>query len=325
MAEAERADKPNVLLPYAGPEPDPDLLDVFVYLRPETNGVAVESTILKVIRECKREEQAIDLVYLANVPGKHIVRNDIVERHYQLRLFFAVHGGNAFTSEMCGQFTDYYREPFDRTRVIGAFEALRRFEWTPEELFALWVDEDAVTRVAGQVVKRYDGVWIVNYDIPALLHKNTAETDIAVMIFRTPMGYPRFFELAGRMRNALVREALLKQGMPIARAAHISRSPFEQLLDARDYLFTADGNNWGLPGSSFAGYLQDQGIPEAVIRGLLEHPVCTFDFGVGDYSLQNLLDLCEGFSYRDGRHIIDRIVAQAVLPKSWSVGASLPS
>jgi len=319
VAEAERADKPKILLPYAGPESDPDLLDIFVYLRPETNGVAVESTILKVVRECKREEQDIDLVYLANVPGEHIVRKGIVERHYELRLFFAVHGGDSFTPEMRGQFTDYYGEPFDRSRVIGAFDALRRFDWTPEQLFSLWVDEDAVTRIAGQVVKRYDGVWIVNYDIPALLHKNTAETDIAVMIFRTPMGYPRFFELAGRMRNALVREALLKQGMPIARAVHISRSPFEQLLDARDYLFAPDGTHWGVSGSSFAAYLQSAGVPAPVIRGLLDHPICRFDFGVGDYSLQNLLDLCEGFSYPDGRHIIDRIVAQAALPASWTV------
>jgi hypothetical protein len=320
VAEAERPDKPKVLLPYAGPESDPDLLDIFVYLRPETNGVAVESTILKVVRECKREEQGIDLVYLANVPGEHIVQNGIVERHYELRLFFAVHGGKIFTAEMRGQFADYYGEPFDRSRVIGAFDALRRFQWSPEQLFALWVEEDAVTRIAGQVVKRYDGVWIVNYDIPALLHKNTAQTDIAVMVFRTAMGYPRFFELAGRMQNALVREALLKQGMPIARAAHISRSPFEQLLDARDYLFTPDGMNWGLSGSSFAEYLKNAGVSLPEIRGLLDHPICRFDFGIGDYSVQNLLDLCEGFSYHDGRHIIDRIVAQTVLPASWTVG-----
>lgn len=314
MAEVQQRHKPKILFPYPGPQPDPSNLDIFVYLRPESNGVAVESTILKVIRQCKRDGVDIDLIYLANVPGDHIVHRRIVERHYALRLFFAVHGGAVFTSEMREQFESFYQLPFPNDRVVGAFEALRRFSWEPEELFGIWVEEDAVTRIAGQVIKRFQDIWIVNYDIPALLHKNNAGTDIAVMAFRTRVGYPYFFRLARQMRSELIESKLLRQGMPIARAVHISRSPFEQILDSRDYLLDQDGNHLGIEGSSFATFLLERGLNYAIIEGLVEHPICRFDFGLGPDSVQNILDLCEGFSYLDAWHILQRIQAQEMLP-----------
>ena len=294
MQGEHRSVKPKILVPYPGPDADPGQLDVFVYLRPETNGVAVESTVLKVVKEYRRQDADLDLIYLANVPGDHVVQTRMVERHYALRLYFAVHGGAAFSPAMRKQFSEYYDEPFAVERVIGAFDALRRFNWEPEELFGLWVAEDAVARIAGQVIKHYDGVWIVNYDIPALLHKNNAGTDIAVMVFRTRMGYPRFFEMAGRMRSELIEGDLLRRGMPISRAVHISRSPFEQLLDSRDYLLGADGRNLGVEASSFATFLREQGLDAAIITGLLEHPICRFNYNLGALSVQNLLDLCEG-------------------------------
>jgi hypothetical protein len=238
-----------------------------------------------------------------------------VERHYALRLHFAVLGGAAFVPEMRDQFSEYYHQPFSDERVIGAFDALRRFNWEPEELFGLWVAEEAVTRIAGQVIKQYKGVWIVNYDIPALLHKNNAGTDIAVMAFRTGMGYPRFFEMAGRMRAELVEGDLLRRGMPISRAVHISRSPFEQLLDSRDYLLDMDGQHLGVASSSYAAFLRERGLDPATISGLVEHPICRFDYNLGSHSVQNLLDLCEGFSYIDGWNIIQRIEAQTILPR----------
>ncbi len=102
--------------------------------------------------------------------------------------------------------------------------------------------------------------------------------------------------------------------MPIARAVHISRSPFEQLLDARDYLFLPDGRAAGVEHSSFAAYLADNGVSHEEIRGVTEHPICRFDFGVDVPHDQNVLDLCEGFGYQDALYMIRRIVAQLRLP-----------
>jgi len=325
MSEAHRTHRPSILVPYGGPDTDENALDVFVYLRPETNGVAVESTVMKVIKECQVRSSELQLVYMANVPGGYIASRRIVERHYSLRLFFAVHGGSSFSPDMREQFEAFYGTTFDDEKVIGAFDALRRFQWEPEDLFGLWVDEQAVTRIAGQVIKQYQGVWVVNYDIPALLHKNNAATDIAVMAFRTREGYPHFFELAMQMKSALVERGLLRKGMPIARAVHISHSPFEQLLDARDYLLTPDGSAAGMPSSSFAAFLMKNGFSMADVEGLVEHPICRFDFGVKAPKEQNLLDLCEGFGYQDAFHIIRRIQAQLLFPAAATAGTPLPT
>lgn len=65
---------PKVLVPYIGPSTDPHELDVLFYLRPESNGVAVESTVLAVIRRCRAEGVAIQLGYMANIPGSTIIR-----------------------------------------------------------------------------------------------------------------------------------------------------------------------------------------------------------------------------------------------------------
>ncbi len=314
MLEQGVAHRPQILVPYAGPEPDPVFLDVFVYLRPESNGVAVESTILSVIQNCAEYRTGINLIYLANIPGEYIVRNRIVERHYALRLYFGVHGGSAFSPDMIRQFEQYYRVRFDDEVVIGAFEALHRFGWEPEELFKLWVSEDALVHIAGQNVKRYRDTYIVNYDVPALLHKNNAGTDIAVMAFRTREGYFHFFHLAHQMKQKLVERGLLHQGVPIARAVHISRSPFEQLIDTRDYLLREGGMQAEPGDSSFGSFLLDRGVPEEVIRGFVDHPICEFDFGIDVPRDQNLLELCEGFSYLDGYHILQKIRSQLTVP-----------
>ncbi|MFW5693565.1 MAG: hypothetical protein ACOCYB_00245 [Alkalispirochaeta sp.] len=324
MSEAQRLHSPSILVPYSGADTDPNTLDVFVYLRPETNGVAVESTVMKVIKECQHRSSDFQLVYMANVPGGYIADRRIVERHYSLRLFFAVHGGATFSPDMREQFEEFYGVSFDSEKVIGAFDALRRFRWSPEDLFGLWVDEQAITRIAGQVIKQYQGVWVVNYDIPALLHKNNTATDIAVMAFRTREGYPHFFELAMQMKSALVERGLLRKGMPIARAVHISHSPFEQLLDARDYLLTGEGDPAGMESSSFAAFLMERGFSIRDVAGLVEHPICRFDFGVKAPKEQNLLDLCEGFGYEDALHIIRRIQAQSLFPARAATAGTPP-
>lgn len=300
-------------MPYPGPDSDPESVDVFLYLRPESNGVEVESAVMSVIGHSGYYHSAISLVYLANIPGEYIIDNHIVERHYELRLYFAVHGGAAFTASMRDRFSRYYGVPFDARRVIGAFEALRRLNWTPEELFSLWVAEADLTRINGQVVKRHKDVWIVNYDVPALLHKNTAATDIAVMVFRTRAGYPHFLGLASSFRETLVERGLLRSGMPIERAVHLSRSPFEQLLDGRDYLLGSDGQPLGMKQASFAAYLSGRGMSSEAIEGLVEHPICRVAGRYGTTE-SNLLEVCEGCSYEDAWEMVDRISVQMTLP-----------
>ena len=287
--EVAQEHRPAVLIPYAGPDFTPDIQDIFVYMRPETNGVLGESTILKVIERCPEYRVDIQLVYLANVPGEYIVSNYIVERHYASKLHFAVLGKSACTRFMRDQFERQFGLPFDSAPVIGSFEALTALHLDPEALFDSWVEEEDLLFVDGQSIKRIGNHFVINYDIPALLHKNSLSTDIAVMIFRTRTSYAYFGDLVERMRQNLIAEGLISAHLHAGRAFHYSKSPFEQILDGLGYLYDRDGSPLPLDQVSFFCFLREHGISDAEILGAVRNPIGLFASDHGDFSEENLL------------------------------------
>jgi hypothetical protein len=273
---------PKVLIPYPGPETRPGFQDIFVYLRPESNGVLAESTVLRVVEQCPEYKRSLHLVYLANVPGEYIVRNHIVERHYGVKLRFAVSGKQAFTPAMRHRFESYFGRNFDTAAIVGSFEALRILSLRPEELFDRWVARRDLLMVNGQSVKRIGEYFVVNYDIPALLHKNNRDTDIAVMIFRTDLDYTYFSQLVDEMRSRLVEGNLLNPRFPPSRVFHYSKGPFEQVLDGIGYLCTPAGGPVAVSDLSFATYLRDRGVGVSSLIESLSQPIvkCRQEDGV---------------------------------------------
>lgn len=308
VSDAE-AVRPQILVPYPGPQGDGSIQDIFVYLRPETNGVLVESVLLNVIKSCSLKS-GIKLVYLANFPGEFIVSHHIVERHYSHKFFFAVHGGRAFTSRMQREFERQFGLPAAEARIMGSFEALTEFGMTPEELFSYWVDASDVLFVEGQTIKRINDVYIVNYDIPALLHKNNRGTDIAVMMFRCSVDYEYFADLVDEMRNALVEKGILSQNLPASKAFHFSKGPFEQLLDATDYLRTADGSPVDLTQLSFVAYALDQGYREEDLLGILKAPICSFEQSDGAVEEENIFAYTRNDTFDEALAKLRRVRSQ---------------
>jgi hypothetical protein len=264
-------------VPYPGPDATGRIQDIFVYLRPETNGVLAESVLLKVVQSCSQFKTGIKLAYLANFPGAFIVANHIVERHYAHKFFFAVHGKRVFTSGMREAFERHFRTSFAEATILGSFEALHALNQTPESLFSRWVPAGDMLHVDGQSIKRYDHAFVVNYDIPALLHKNTRNTDIAVMLFRCNINIGYFRELATEMREALVEKKILSANVPASRAFHYSKGPMEQVLDATDYLRTPNGAPVALDQLSFVVYARDHGISIDELLGVIRSPICVFE------------------------------------------------
>lgn len=281
------AGKPTILLPYPGPEYDEDLLDIFVYVRPETNGVEIESRLLHVVKNCAAYHAGLELVYMANLPGEYMVEHQVVEFHYAHRLYFAVHGAASFTPAMASQFERSTGERFDSEKVLGGFEALNVLATTPEGLFSLWVDEQSVVTVAGQTIKKIDGYWVIGYDIPALVHKNTRDTDIAVMLFRSRVGYPYFVHLVEQMYAEIRADRLVNPRLPRGRVFHYSRSPFEQILDAVGYLIVESGVPVELSDISFAQYLNKGGLSYDEISAILRNPIFLWDSGVSGEALSS--------------------------------------
>jgi len=243
-----------------------------VYLRPETNGIQTESVLFRVFKD-PRWHSRVELVYLANVPGAFLTDRGVVERHYGHRIRFARQGADAFTPAMRETFTRFFGQNFDQARVVGAFEALTILQMDEEELFRVWVPVYDLLELEGQLVKRVrDDLFVVNYDIPALLTKHHEDTDVAAMVFRTSLSYAEFRPAVTQIREALVREGLLDPDKPEHRVFHWSRGPWEQLLDAQGYVYTVRDEPVPLGELAFGRYLLDRGESEASILRVLGDP-----------------------------------------------------
>ncbi|MDC7124932.1 MAG: hypothetical protein PQJ46_05160, partial [Spirochaetales bacterium] len=146
--------KPSILIPFTPSDEDSHTRDVFVYLRPETNGVEVESVIMNAIKKESDCKELVKLVYLANLPGNFITQKGLIEHHYRMRLLFAMNGKRMFTKHMKKVFSSYFRYPFDKAEIIGAYEALKRLGLSEEQLFNSWVSPSDMLNINGQSIKR---------------------------------------------------------------------------------------------------------------------------------------------------------------------------
>jgi len=291
---------PSVLIPYDGPTEQPNTRDIVLYLRPQYNGLEVESTLLRIIKEQKEYRRKLTLVYLANVPGDTIVERQIIERHYSLRLYYAIHGVKAFTPHMHVLFKKWGGQKATEKTVLGAFEALKKLRLSPEDLFFLWVDRRNMLKMLGQSIKRVhtesgELLHIINYDIPALLHMNSSSTNIAVMMFRTSLGYRHFRNMIDSAEAILREKGLVNKQCSIKRIFHYSQGPFEELLDAYDYVVHTDGSAVSLNNFSFSQYLFRKGIDYQEQEGLLNHPLVVF------YKSEekNIFECTKGMSYHE--------------------------
>lgn len=302
--------KPTILIPYEGPSEDPSVFDIFVYLRPETNGILVESTLFKVVQQSSVYRESVKLGYLANIPGDFIVEEGIVERHYRYKLPFAYAGGTVFTNEMIRRFETHFRARFDPEIVVGAFEFLQESDMSEEELFDAWVPAEDILSINCQTVKRIGDRYVVDYDIPALLHKNNLSTDIAVMMFRSSLSHERFGDMIRDMGEALRRQGIIDRTKTVRRAFHYSRGPFEQVLDAEGHLYRPDGTPEDLSHLQFCRFLDERGVDCHVVQMALTYPIMTFKSPSGEAVEDCLFAYTEGDSLAAAHEKLQSVVAQ---------------
>lgn len=305
--------KPTVLIPYGGPCGKTDCHDIFVYLRPETNGIEVESILLRVIHGNPHYKDRLKLAYLANIPGDFIVKHKIIEKHYRMQFYFAVQGKKAFTEFMQRRFEEYFSVSFADAEIIGSFEALNILKMDYNELFSLRVPFSDMLVIHGQNIKKYRGYFIINYDLPAIIHKNNNQTDIAVMIFRTALSYDSIHELIGEMGKALINEEILNPGKPLSRIFHYSKGPFGQIRDAIGYLYTRDARHVSLKKIAFSQYLISRGISMHQVLGALKNPLMRFSDQNGKIVESDIFSYTVDDSYRDAYEKLISVVSQVLL------------
>ncbi len=287
--------------------------DVFVYLRPEANGIHVESTMMRTIHTTDHYRNNVKLVYLANIPGDFIAKHRIIEQHYRLKLSFAKHGKHIFTEYMQREFSRYFGVPFKEAEILGSFEAMKRLHYTREQLFNLWVPANDILHLNGQTIKRVNGLFIINYDIPAILQKNRTNTDIAVMILRTRLGPESIYSLMMEMVDRLKADGLLKHSQAFTRVFHFSRSPFEQILDGIGFLYNNDGTHIPFTEIQFYQFLLQQGMSATEILKVLRYPIFQFANGNGSIFEQTVYAASYGMNYTEAYNTLLSSKAQILL------------
>jgi hypothetical protein len=250
-----------------------------------------------VVRENRLYREKCKIVYLANIPGDFIIKNKIIEQHYSLKIFFARYGKKAFTPAMQEIFQKEFEIPFARANIVGSFTALKIFKISYEELFKLFVPLHDLAIIHGQVIKRIKDLFIVNCDIPAILHKNSRKTDIAVMIFRSYLNSEEFHHMVDDMRRMLIKDGIVREDRPLGRTFHYSRGPFEQILDGIGYLYSPEPQHLPLESISFAFYLMENGYSKHEILKILRNPIMEFKSNHGEVVEENIFSHTTDDSY----------------------------
>ena len=287
---------PTILIPFKGPVLEPEAQDIFLYLRPESNGVLVESMLFRVL---KHYFEKCQVVYLANIPGDFIIKNKIIEQHNAIKLNFARKGKKAFSPAMCQRFERFFGVSFGSAKIIGAFKALEILPLTEEELFSLWVPPENYTQILGQSIKQYGDYFIVNYDIPAILHKNSRKTDIAVMIFRSYLGRKEFHHMVEDMSNKLIQENVVSPDRSLARTFHYSHGPFEQILDGIGYLYDENGQHLQIENISFLTFLINNKCSANDVLEAVKNPLMKFKLANGQIIEENIFSYTVDDTYSE--------------------------
>ncbi len=289
---------PSVLIPYPGPMIEKGVQDIAFYLRPETNGVVVESTILKEIHNSPEYNKHLRIIYLANIPGDFIVEQHIIEKRHNLKFAYAIQAKNFFTDTMKKTFEEHFGVFFSDANILGSFESMDILGLTPEELFNLWVPQSNFIKIHDQSIKKYQEYYIVNYDIPYIFDLNIQNTDIFVMILRSFLSYKEIHEIVYAIGDKLIENNIITKEKPISYVFHYSKSPFEQILDGIGYIYRNKAEHIEYSEISFFSYLLEMGCMEEEIIDAIKNPIIQFKTDNGIIE-KNLIDYTYECSFED--------------------------
>ncbi len=304
--------EPTIVVPFSENCSNSACQDIFIYLRPESNGVTVESAIMRGVTSTSELRKHIELAYLANLPGDFLIRNGVVKNHYKTRVLFAYYGKQIFTPYMEQEFYNYFGVSVKDAVVVGAYQAMKLMKISADELFGLWVPVDDMLQVNDQTIKKVGDMYVINNDIPAIIDRNNNKTDIAVMIFRTDYFGEDFYNVILRMTDILIDEGVLDSRSKFSHVFHYSKGPFEQILDAVGFLYDERGNHLPLEKIRFYRYLKKRGFDRGKIEHTLQDPI--FLFSLGDSCVEDsIFNRTKSLGYPESLEMMNAAKAQVFL------------
>ena len=155
---------------------------------------------------------------------------------------------------MTNKFEDYFNVCFDEVNVIGPFEAIKKLGINKQELFNTFVNKKDFLKLYGQTIKKINNVYIVNYDLPALLYNYDVNANIFVILVRFKNKNCSFFEINQSISNEIKsdnniiridedKDKEITRAEKLKRTYHISSNHIRAMFDMTDFVFNKDGSH----------------------------------------------------------------------------------
>lgn len=242
--------KPDILIPFDNSKIKDSHLFV-ISVRPETNKIDYESLIMQAVQKDS------EIIYMANFSGDVINRKAMVATHYPCQFKFALKGKERLSQypEIVTEFDKKFSEKFSDAKIYGSFEVvsgLYGLKMDKDELFNIIVPEEDFLEIYGQTIKKYNDFYIVNYDMPEIIHKHTQSTNILVMAIRMIHDKSYYeinhtiYENFQKAKNIEILDKEKRKEMTwynqIKRTYHMSRNHIQAMFDMHDYIIDNNGN-----------------------------------------------------------------------------------
>ncbi|MDA3900465.1 MAG: hypothetical protein PF637_08095 [Spirochaetes bacterium] len=235
----------DVLIPYNKERITDNSILISLFVRPESNRVDYEALIAQGMKGIGTP------FFMANYNGEVISKRHIVLNHYFLHYLFALHGKEEVLKypEFSEAFQNKFRISVKDAHVLGSFEYLQseyndRFD--EESLFHFYANEKDFLLFHGNSIKRINGIFVVNYDIPAILKSYTEKSNILIFSICCCNGHT-IDQLNYSLFTKFSEAGILpgkKSPIPwynqVRRIYHISSNHIEAMFDLTDYTLNSD-------------------------------------------------------------------------------------
>ena len=306
---------PDIIIEFS-PDDTLHLPVVVIYVRPETNIVSYEKSIIKGIAPFG------NVIYMANLNGKLFIKDALILEHYASQYRFAIFGRQEIEkyTEMIDAFEKHFNDKFDSAQIIGSFEAILKLEMKQQELFNVFVHEGDFLRLYGQTIKKIKDVYVVNYDIPALIEKYNPKTNVFVIALRFKNDNISFTDINQSISEELKKNnnsPLLKANDDkfdelnwvdiLKRTYHISNSHVMALFDMKDFVFKSDGSHLKFSETPLGYKVLQTRVTVEMLKSLKEYPIVYVEEN-GKKKLINIIEEACNKTLDECVELVNRII-----------------
>lgn len=285
-----------------------------IYVRPETNQVSYEKAILKGALPYS------DVIFMANLNGMLFIRDALILDHYACQYRFAIYGVDEIKKypEMVDKVENYFGVHLSPEKFIGSFDAILKLNISAEKLFNTFVDEKSFLKLYGQTIKKYDDLYIINYDLPAIIEKYNDKSNVFIVVVKFKNEKITFdkinYSIAIEMEkdnNLLFYCADIYKDISliekVKRTYHFSSTHIMAMFDMTDFVFDSNCKRISVTETPFGHYLiKNNFLTKERLIKLREYPMVYVSVN-GKRELLNIIEDTKGISFDESVELLRSI------------------